>query len=230
MGHEVEKAASARGHQIVYTFDNLADWGKIRLSTDLTDVVIDFSSPLSAAWVVNHCLESGVPVVSGSTGWAEELEKAKNHCRSINGAFFYAPNFSIGVNIFFEINRRLAKLIGKQEAYKASLLEIHHIHKLDAPSGTAIALANDLIAESHRYKTWKESPAEHDNVVPVTSLREGEVPGTHLVQWSSLSDTIEIKHTAHNRQGFATGAVLAAEWMVGRSGVFGMDDLLKSGT
>lgn len=230
MGHEIEKAAGERGHKVVYTFDNPSDWEKIKLSADTVDAVVDFSTPQSAAWVINHCLDAGIPVVSGTTGWAGELEKAKTRCRSTGGALFYAPNFSIGVNIFFEINRRLAGLLSKQDAYKSSLHEIHHIHKLDAPSGTAIALANDIIAESGRYQAWQIQPVKQTDILPVTCEREGEVPGTHIVQWASASDTIEIRHTAHNRQGFATGAVLAAEWIQGRSGVFGMADLLNSGT
>jgi len=230
MGREIEKAALEKGHQIVFTLDNETAWSEIILSPETVDVVIDFSTPQSAAWVVNHCLDFSVPVVSGTTGWSDELEKTKLRCKSMKGAFFYAPNFSIGVNIFIEINRKLSSLMSNQEAYNASLHEIHHIHKLDAPSGTAIALANDLISGSHRYKTWNSVTAGQKDILPVTSERIGEVPGTHIIQWSSVSDVIELKHIALNRQGFAIGAVLAAEWLSGRQGMYGMADLLNTGT
>lgn len=225
MGHEIEKAASERGHTIIATPDNSNDWDSIHLSPGLCDVVIDFSSAASAPMVVNQCLQSGIPVVSGTTGWQTELEKSKEFCKSVNGSFFYAPNFSIGVNIFFEINRKLAGLLSDLE-YKVKLSEIHHIHKLDAPSGTAIALANQIIAESKKYSSWKSGITEEDFSIPVVSERTGEVPGTHVVEWSSEADTIELKHSAHNRKGFAIGAVLAAEWIPGKTGVFGMTDLL----
>jgi len=230
MGHEVEKAAIERGHQIVLALDNASDWSTHKINAREIDVVIDFSTPASAAWIVNHCLESGIPVVSGTTGWPAELEKIKERCLQLNGTFFYAPNFSIGVNIFFEINRKLASLLNNHRQYQASLHEIHHIHKLDAPSGTAIALANDIIAENHAYQSWQASSDKQACKLPVTSERSGEVPGTHIVQWESSADSIEIKHTAHNRQGFATGAVLAAEWLSGKTGVFDMQDLLNSTT
>ena len=230
MGHEVEKAARERGHQVVYTLDNQSDWEQIQLSPATVDAVIDFSTPDTAARVVQRCLDARISVVSGTTGWSSELGAIKDYCRSIHGSLFYAPNFSIGVNIFFEINRRLAALLSQQDSFSASVHEIHHIHKLDAPSGTAIALANDIIAENGRYSTWHLIPVDQTDIIPVTCERVGEIPGTHSIQWSSASDTIEIKHTAHNRQGFATGAVLAAEWLQGRSGVFGMSDLLNCGT
>jgi 4-hydroxy-tetrahydrodipicolinate reductase len=228
MGHEIEKIVRERSHSIVATPDNASDWETIGLGPEICDVVIDFSSPHSASWVVNHCLNSGVAVVSGTTGWQNELEHSKEICRSVQGSFFYAPNFSIGVNIFFEINNMLAKLIsGKQ--YSACLNEIHHIHKLDAPSGTAIALANGIIAVNPEYKTWTSGAETDDHTLPINSERRGEIPGTHSVEWVSAADTIEIKHTAHNRKGFAMGAVLAAEWLHGRKGVYSMADLLNDG-
>lgn len=226
MGHEIEKAAIERGHTILATPDNSHDWDSITLSPELCDIVVDFSSPASAPLVVNKCLEAGIPVVSGTTGWQPELEKSKEFCKSVNGTFFYAPNFSIGVNIFFEINRKLACLLSELD-YKVRLSEIHHIHKLDAPSGTAIALANQIISENKKYKSWDTGITEDNSTIPVNCERTGEVPGTHVVEWSSGADTLELKHTAHNRHGFALGAVLAAEWVRGKTGFYGMADMIN---
>jgi 4-hydroxy-tetrahydrodipicolinate reductase len=228
MGHEIEKIVRERSHSIVATPDNESDWEPLNLGPVICDVVIDFSNPHSASRVVNHCLNSGVAVVSGTTGWHNELEISKELCRSVQGSFFYAPNFSIGVNILFEINKILAKLISRQQ-YSARLSETHHIHKLDAPSGTAIALANGIIAANPEYKTWTSGEVTDEHTLPINSERVGEIPGTHKVEWVSATDTIEIKHTAHNRKGFAMGAVLAAEWLHGRKGVYGMADLLSTG-
>lgn len=228
MGHEIEKIVRERGHSVVATPDNESDWDQINLGPEICDVVIDFSSPKSASRVVNHCLNSGVAVVSGTTGWQTELELSKELCNVKQGSFFYAPNFSIGVNIFFEINKTLARLIAGHN-YQAHLGEIHHIHKLDAPSGTAIALANGIIAEHPDYTKWTSGPVTESHTLPVISERIGEVPGTHTVDWVSETDTIEIKHTAHNRKGFALGAVLAAEWLEGRKGFYSMADLLNAG-
>lgn len=228
MGHEIEKIALERGHSIVATPDNSAEWDSINLSPDAVDVVIDFSTPQSAEWVVNHCLNAGQAVVSGTTGWQTGLEISKELCKTLKGAFFYAPNFSIGVNIFFEINKTLARMMAGR-AYHPLVSEIHHIHKLDAPSGTAIALANDILAVNKGYNRWETTINNDDQVLPVISERTGEVIGTHKIEWNSESDSIEIKHTAHNRKGLAMGALLAAEWLQGRRGVYCMADLLGSG-
>lgn len=228
MGHEIEKIAPERGHSIVATPDNSPDWGNINLSPENVDVVIDFSTPQSAEWVVNRCLHAGVAVVSGTTGWPVGLESSKKLCQSVQGAFFYAPNFSIGVNIFFEINRTLAKIMAGKN-YRPLINEIHHIHKLDAPSGTAIALANDIISVNPDYTRWESGLLHDQQALQVLSERSGEVIGTHKIEWNSEADSIEIKHTAHNRQGLAMGAILAAEWLQGRTGLYGMADLLSSG-
>ncbi len=228
MGHEIEKIAIERGHSIMATPDNNPDWDSISLSPETVDVVIDFSTPQSAEWVVNHCLKAGIAVVSGTTGWQTGLEISKEDCKKLKGAFFYAPNFSIGVNIFFEINRTLAKLMAGK-TYHPRISEIHHIHKLDAPSGTAIALANDIISVNSGYTRWEPGFQNDQQVLQVFSERTGEVIGTHKIEWDSEADTIEIKHTAHNRKGLAMGAILAAEWLLGRTGVYGMADLLSSG-
>lgn len=228
MGHEIEKTAVARGHQIVGFPDNSEAWGSISLNRQDCDVVIDFSTPLSAEDVVSRCLEAGVPVVSGTTAWPAGLEKAVALCRSLNGSFFYSPNFSIGVNIFFEISRTLATLLSGRD-YQPMLSEIHHIHKLDAPSGTAIALANGIVESNPGFKGWTAGPTSDHHLVPVMSERKGEIPGTHIVEWSSSADTITLRHEAHNRQGLALGAVLAAEWIQGKSGFYTMADLLRNG-
>ncbi|MBK6347742.1 MAG: 4-hydroxy-tetrahydrodipicolinate reductase [Bacteroidales bacterium] len=227
MGHEIEKAAIGRGHRIVAVADNVNDWENILLTSETCDVVIDFSTPDSSSLIVRKCLNAGIPVVSGTTGWLNGLAEVEDICKSKGGSFFYAPNFSIGVNIFFEINRQLARLLSGR-SYTPGLSEIHHIHKLDSPSGTAIALANDIIAANPFYKEWKSGKSTGENVLSVFSERTGEVPGTHFVVWESDADAIEIRHTAFNRKGFASGAVLAAEWLPGRTGVFGMADLLDS--
>lgn len=228
MGHEIEKIALNRNHSIVAFPDREDDWASLDLSPGSCEAVIDFSTPASAAAIVKRCLISGIPVVSGTTGWPDELEKIRALCKSLGGTFFYAPNFSIGVNIFFELNRKLATLLNGMD-YSVEINEIHHIHKLDAPSGTAIALAGDIVKNNARYTAWNKGLNGPESSVPVASERSGEVPGTHTVSWSSEADSIELKHTAYNRSGFATGAVLAAEWIQGRKGVFGMQDLLNYG-
>ena len=228
MGKEVEKAALIRGHTIVCIADKPEDWDKMQSMLSQCDVVIDFSLPSSAPQVINTCFNQNIPVISGTTGWENELKKAETRCREENKSFFYAPNFSIGVNIFFEINRKLASMMEGHNHYKPYIHEIHHIHKLDAPSGTAIALAAG-IKDNHTGfdKGWTMDEDEKSGEISITSERMSEVPGTHTVAWNSKTDTLEITHTAHSRQGFAVGAVLAAQWIIGRTGFFGMKDLLK---
>ncbi len=229
MGKEVEKAALARGHQIITRLDSPDDWKRFAPATGDSLAVIDFSTPGSAFFAVNRCFDLGLPVVSGTTGWNDRLEQARERCLREGQSFFYAPNFSIGVNIFFELNRTLARFMENLQSYSASVHEIHHIHKLDAPSGTAIALASGIIESNARYNRWQPGAGKDNGLIPVSSDRTGEIPGTHFVTWSGPADTIELKHTAHNRQGFAQGAVMAAEWIQGRTGVFGMADLLGLG-
>jgi 4-hydroxy-tetrahydrodipicolinate reductase len=191
------------------------------------DVVIEFSRPEAALQNVKMCLEAGVPVVSGTTGWLDQLPEAQAFCLEKNGALLWASNFSVGVNLFFAVNRYLAALMNQRPEYNVGVTEIHHIHKLDAPSGTALTLTLDIIRELERKMDWKlvpEPTGEGD--IPVTALREGEVPGTHIISWDSPIDTIRIEHKAHSRQGFAAGALLAARWIHGKTGVFGMQDVL----
>ncbi|MBW6489579.1 MAG: 4-hydroxy-tetrahydrodipicolinate reductase [Lentimicrobium sp.] len=228
MGKEVEKAALARGHSIILKADNIYDWENTGELLPQCDVVIDFSMPASAPDVVKMCFKHAIPVVSGTTGWNRELEPLRQLCIDERKTFFYAPNFSIGVNIFFEINSKLSELLSNHKDYYPHIHEIHHIKKIDAPSGTAIALANDINVHHSVYQSgWTDQPGAENEKVLITSERTGEIPGTHIVEWASATDNIEIRHTAHSRQGFATGAVIAAEWVIGKKGYFGMRDMLK---
>jgi 4-hydroxy-tetrahydrodipicolinate reductase len=226
MGHEVEKTALHRGHSILAQFDTTRDWERLSALPGKPDAVIDFSTPESAPDVADLCFSHRIVLISGTTGWPEKLAAAIEKSRQLKVPFFYAPNFSPGMNIFFELNRRLAKLMKIQADSRAEIQEIHHIHKLDAPSGTAIALASQIIDENPRYNQWSKGEAASGDILPVFSIRQGEVPGTHIVKWQGKDDTIEMHHMAHNRSGFAFGAVLAAEWMQGRNGFFQMKDLM----
>ncbi len=230
MGAAIEKIALGKGHEIVWRISraNGHEFGPERLRE--ADVVIEFSRPEAASANVTDCLRAGLPVVCGTTGWLGDLSAARQLCLDTGGAFFWASNFSVGVNLFFELNRRLAELMANQPNFHPKLTETHHVHKLDAPSGTAVTLAEDLISYSERLEKWALDTGQlPEGVLPVESIREGEVPGTHVVRWESPIDFIEIKHVAHSREGFAAGAVLAAEWLVGRKGFFGMKDLLAAG-
>lgn len=226
MGKTIEQIALDRGHTIAGKIDmhNRADMDNLKTSD--VDVAIEFSSPESAFDNITYCLKKGWPVVCGTTGWLEHKTEVEKLCKEQSGAFFYASNYSIGVNLFFRLNRQLARLM-KGHEYQSSMTEIHHIHKLDAPSGTAITLAEGIIAEREDLNGWKLAPENDEGYLQILAERRGEVPGTHIVRYESEVDTIEISHTAHNRQGFALGAVVSAEWLPGRYGVFGMDDLLK---
>lgn len=228
MGKEVEKAAIQRGHSIHCTLDTAEDWNKLEQTLRQCDVVIDFSQPASAHIVINRCFDIDIPLVSGTTGWGTALEEARHRCINENKSFFYAPNFSIGVNIFFELNRKLASLMATHTDYQSQIHETHHIHKLDAPSGTAIALANDIEKIHPGYNNgWSMETGKESDKIMISSERIGEIPGTHTVKWSAVTDAIEITHTAHSREGFALGAVKAAEWLMGRKGFYGMKDLLN---
>ena len=227
MGKTIEKIAVERGHSIIGKIDiqNRADMDLLQPSD--VDVAIEFSSPESALQNIKYCLEKGWPVVSGTTGWLEYKTEIESLCKQKNGAFFYASNYSIGVNIFFRLNRQLARFM-KGQGYKASMTEVHHIHKVDAPSGTAITLAEGVLDEINDLNGWKLAPENGPDYLQIVSEREGEVPGTHIVRYDSDVDQIEISHTAHSRAGFALGAVISGEWLPGKHGVFGMDDLLKN--
>lgn len=220
MGKEIEKIALQRGHEIVIRKDVEP------ITVDLTqaEVAIDFSHPDAAFDNIVSCLDAGVPVISGTTGWLARYDEARTRCLEKKGAFLYASNFSIGVNLFFNLNAYLARMMANLPDYEVSMEETHHIHKLDAPSGTAISLARDILDNSEKESWSLEKGSDRELLIRVK--REGEVPGTHVVQYDSEADSIEIRHTAHNRTGFALGAVIAAEWILGRRGVFGMSDVL----
>lgn len=220
MGQVIERIALERGHEIVLKKDEQNTYEGLSNA----DVAIDFSVPTAAVSNISNCFYNNVPVISGTTGWLEHYDEMTALCAEKNGAFISSSNFSLGVNIFFELNEYLAKMMAKLDSYRVEMEEIHHTQKLDAPSGTAISLAKGVI-ENSKYNNWTlESPEE--NQIHIEAKRIGTVPGTHTVTYNSTVDSIEIKHTAHNREGFALGAVIAAEWIIGKQGVFTMKDVL----
>lgn len=225
MGKEVEDLALQRGHTIVAKIDNDEDWHMQHERLIKANVAIEFSLPGQAAGNILRCFEAGVPVVSGTTGWLHRYDEVSKVCLEGNHAFFYASNFSPGMNVMFELNRKLASLMNKQD-YQIRIEEIHHTAKKDAPSGTAITLANDIIRDHPIKNSWVNKKAESEEELEITSVRKDNVPGTHVITYESDIDSLEIKHTAHSRKGFALGALLAAEWLQGRKGIFGMKDLL----
>lgn len=235
MGKAIEQIALERGHRIAGRIDadNRADLET--LPTDAVDAVIEFSSPESAVDNITNALNRGWPVICGTTGWLAHRAEIEALCAAKTGAFFYASNYSIGVNLFFRLNKTLAQFMRNYPSYQVSMTEIHHTEKKDAPSGTAITLAEGVMEHLPGKRRWAgreageaHSPIDSTDAVVIESLREGTVPGTHTVRYDSDVDRIEITHIAHSRQGFALGAVVAAEWIVGRRGVFGMNDLLGS--
>lgn len=222
MGKAIERIATSRGHEVVAKIDkdNPND------AYEHADVAINFSVPSAAVGNITHALHQGVPVVCGTTGWLEHKSEIEDLCAAKNGAFLYASNFSLGVNIFFALNKKLAQMMAPHTQYKVSMEEIHHTEKLDAPSGTAITLAEGILPHTKR-KGWKLEEEAEENDLPIKALREPHVPGTHTVTYNSDIDKIEIEHIAHNRDGFALGAVVAAEWIAGKNGIFTMNDVLN---
>jgi len=226
MGHAIEAIALQRGHEIVLrvSVDNLEDNSAENIRK--ADVAIEFTGPESAFDNIIRCMDAGVPVVSGSTGWLDRYEEVKAYCLAGNKTFLYASNFSVGVNIFFEVNKRLAELMAPHPGYDVSITEVHHTAKRDAPSGTAITLANDLLEKFPRKKGWVNHISDNLDELSIISERVDPAPGTHIIKYHSSIDDIEIIHTAHNRQGFAMGAVLAAEFVRDKKGIFSMKDVL----
>jgi 4-hydroxy-tetrahydrodipicolinate reductase len=221
MGKVIEQIALERGHEIVLRKSSTSSFEGL----ENADVAIDFSIPNSAVTNISECLNNKIPVISGTTGWLEDYNKMVVLCGEKNGAFIYSSNFSLGVNLFFELNDYLAKMMSKFNQYKITIEEIHHTQKLDAPSGTAISLAKGII-ENSEYNHWTlQNPNKKE--ILIDAKRIENVPGTHSIFYTSEVDTIEIKHTAHSRDGFALGSVIAAEWLVGRKGVFTMKDVLE---
>jgi 4-hydroxy-tetrahydrodipicolinate reductase len=224
MGKTLERVAVSRGHEVVLKIDvdNRHDFDRLKEA----DVAIEFTRPESAVSNLEKCIAAGVPVVCGTTGWLAEYERIAALCKAQKSGFFYASNYSIGVNIFFEINRRLADMMNNYPMYDVSMEEIHHTQKLDAPSGTAITLAEGIFDNLSRKTNWVCDTEGLPSDLTITAKRIDPAPGTHIVRYDSPIDSIEITHTAHSREGFATGAVLAAEWLAGKKGVFSMKDLL----
>jgi 4-hydroxy-tetrahydrodipicolinate reductase len=221
MGKMLEQIGQQRGHSIVAK----VDVDTTNINYDTIDVAIDFSTPEAAFKNITNCFDHKIPVVCGTTGWLHKYEEAVAHCQQKEAAFIYASNFSLGVNLFFELNKKLARMISDISDYAVSMEEIHHTQKLDAPSGTAITLAEDII-ENSGYKNWSTQKAMGGEI-PITSKRIGNTPGTHTISYDSDVDSIQIQHTAHNREGFALGAIIASEWLQGKKGVFTMNDVLK---
>lgn len=225
MGREIEAIALQRGHTIVLKIDKDNRDAITDAELKKADVAIEFSTPHTVLANIRFCLEAGVPVVVGTTGWNEELENIKKETLAKNGSLFHASNFSLGVNLFFKLNTYLAGLMNKYADYEVSMEEIHHIHKLDKPSGTAITLAEQAIAKIDRKTKWSIDKKEQDTLF-IQDIREGEVPGTHIMKYSSAIDDIEIMHKAHSRKGFALGAVVAAEFLKNKTGVYTMQDII----
>lgn len=246
MGHEVEQVALQRGHKIIARIDNSSELENLKTlksekRSDSEEVVaIEFSTPATALNNIYSCFDMNIPVVCGTTAWYQHLDEVKSRCENENQALFYAPNFSIGMNIMFLLNKQLAKL-SENYNYRLSLTETHHIHKLDKPSGTAVKLAEDIIKNNDNYKSWELNQLTIDNlqltsnneqltiskVLPVEAIREGDVFGIHEVKAESDCDIIQLRHEAFSRKGFATGAVIAAEFLLGKKGIFTMENLLK---
>jgi len=226
MGKAIEEIAVSKGHQVVLKidFDNPQDFTKDKLNT--AEVAIEFTHPDSAFENIKKCLGFGVPVVSGTTGWLKRFEEIKKYCEQVNGSFCYSSNYSIGVNIFFEVNKRLAELMSRHKEYDVSIEEIHHTQKKDAPSGTAITLAEQILERIERKESWINEESPDESKLSIISKRIDPAPGTHIIKYTSSIDDIEITHTAHNRVGFASGAVLAAEYIKDKKGVFSMKDVL----
>ena len=228
MGKAIEQVAIARGHTVPLKIDS-ANAG---CSLEGCDVVIEFTKPDQSISNMRSCLEAGVPIVVGTTGWYDQLAEVKAMVQANNGSLLWASNFSIGVNLFFRVNKFLAGLLNDQPGYGVHIDEVHHIHKLDAPSGTAITLARDIDLKNQRYSGWVGTSVQPGSApsdksrIPIASERTGDVPGKHSVTWASAEDKITITHDAFGRQGFATGAVVAAEWLKGKKGFFTMDDVL----
>ena len=224
MGHEVEKNALAQGHEIVVTIDNEQEWNERIDLLKKADVAIEFSQPDQAFANINRCFDLHLPIVVGTTAWYDRLDEVKQRCNSEGQSLFYAPNFSIGMNMVFMLNKQLARF-AEQYGYSLKVAETHHIHKLDKPSGTAAKLANDILAESSRYQRWSIEEPFPSDTLPIEVTREGEVFGIHSITALSSADRITLTHEAFSREGLAKGALAAAQFLIGKTGVFTMVDL-----
>ncbi|MDX2362827.1 MAG: 4-hydroxy-tetrahydrodipicolinate reductase [Crocinitomicaceae bacterium] len=229
MGKTIEEIAIQRGHKITGKCSSQHPIDE--LDFDDIDVAIEFTAPHFAIKHIEHCIDHHTPVIVGTTAWNDQLPYVKDYVTQRNGSLLYASNFSIGVNIFFDLNRRLAELMRNHQDYQPSIDEVHHVQKMDAPSGTAISLANDMMFSNDKFSSWihqeNETPTTQPGQIALTSYREDGVPGTHKIKYESAIDSIEMTHVAHNRQGFALGAVIAAEWIFGKQGIYTMQDVIN---
>ena len=228
MGHEIEKYAIQNGYKVIAIIDNEDDWVKNADKLKSADIAIEFTAPSIVVENLKKLFDVEVPVVTGTTGWMDKLSEIQNYCEKSNGSLFYASNFSIGVNLFFAVNKYLAKLMANYPEYFISVEETHHTQKLDSPSGTAVSMLNDILKENQVYNDWKlvaDNPGEDE--IPVEAHRIDGVTGTHSVRYTSPVDTLSLEHKAFNREGFARGALLAAAWLKGKKGIFTMNDLLN---
>ena len=227
MGKAIEEIAEERGHTIAHKI-NINNTQALKfIDPKSVDVAVEFSQPDAAFENISYCLHHKIPVISGTTGWLDRKPELEEICMNNDGAFFYTSNFSLGVNLFFKLNEVLAQMMEQQPGYRVEMVEIHHTEKLDAPSGTAISLAEGLIKNLSSKSKWENKSSEEESVVPIISLREPNVPGTHIIKYTSDVDDIQIKHTAKSRTGFALGAVLVAEWILDKKGVLSMKDFMK---
>tara|TARA_R110000850_G_scaffold277086_1_gene422392 strand:+ start:128494 stop:129192 length:699 start_codon:yes stop_codon:yes gene_type:complete len=221
MGKTIEKLATEKGHSIIARVDSSTDYSGL----EEADVAIEFSTAAAVIKNLEACFNLNIPVVCGTTGWLDKKDELLKKCQASNGSFIYASNFSVGVNIFFALNKKLAEMMADHKDYNVRIEEIHHTQKLDAPSGTAITLAEDII-ENSDYKNWKLEHA-NENEIPVKAIRKDDVKGTHSITYTSAIDTLSIQHEAHTRDGFALGAILAAEWLQNKKGIYTMSDVLS---
>ncbi len=227
MGKTIESIANERGHSIALIIDKGDKEALSKINSTPIDVAIEFTQPDAVVSNLLCCFDNNIPVVSGTTGWLDQMPNIKSACQKADGTFFYASNYSLGVNIFFKLNQLLAKIMGNHPGYTVDMEEVHHTEKKDAPSGTAISLADDIIKINPDLQRWAmKDVGEENNALPITSKRIKDVPGTHIVNYKSKVDTIEIKHVAHSRKGFALGAVLVAEWLKDKKGILTMEDFL----
>ena len=227
MGKEIEQIAISRGHEIVLKVNSSNADTFTNEELKMADVAIEFSVPQSAINNINRCIDTNVPVVVGTTAWLDKKEDVIIRCIDNNGALLYSSNFSIGVNLFFQLNEKLAELMKPYNEYEVTMEEIHHVHKLDAPSGTAITLANEIIEQLPRKNKWVVNTGAKANEIEIRAIRTNSVPGTHSITYNSEIDSISIEHIAHNLKGFALGAVIAAEYLKDKKGIYTMRDVLK---
>lgn len=227
MGKEIEQIAISRGHEIVLKVNSSNAGNFTNDELKMADVAIEFSVPQSAINNINRCIDANIPVIVGTTAWLDKKNEVIDRCIDSNGTLLYSSNFSIGVNLFFQLNKKLAELMKPYHEYEVSMKEIHHVHKLDAPSGTAITLANSIIEELPRKNKWVVNTDAKSTEIEIRALRTNNIPGTHSVMYNSAVDSISIEHIAHNRKGFALGAVIAAEYLQDKKGIYTMHDVLK---